>query len=112
LKDKYYKEKRKLQESLICNAYITFRDIQARNKALQVYTMFPLKRCLVRFGCMDKAMRLQDKGVYTLTHSVDPGIIIWENTGGPMKHKVKMWLEIYSVAFIIFLVTFIGFWGI
>jgi hypothetical protein len=34
LKDKYYKEKMKLQESRICNAYITFRDIQARNKAL------------------------------------------------------------------------------
>ena len=57
-------------------------------------------------------MRLKGKGVYRLTHSVDPTIITWENTGAPIKHKIKMWFEIYSVAFLIFLITFAGFWAI
>jgi hypothetical protein len=112
LKDKYYKEKMKREEPHIYNAYITFRDIQARNKALHIYNMFPLKRLLVKCGCIEKKLRLNNKGVYTLTHSVDPNIIIWENTGAPFKHKCKMFLEIYSVAFLIFVITFIGFWAI
>jgi hypothetical protein len=74
--------------------------------------MFPLKRLLVKYGFMDKILRLKDKGVYNFTHSVDPNIIIWENTGVPMKHKLKRFLEIYSFAVIIFLFTFVGFWGI
>jgi hypothetical protein len=61
---------------------------------------------------MEKTMRLKGKGVYKLTHSVDPGIISWENTGAPMKHKLKIWIEIYSYAFLLFLITFIGFWGV
>jgi hypothetical protein len=61
---------------------------------------------------MEKMLRLKDKGVYKFTHSVDPNIIIWENTGAPIKHKLKMFLGIYSVAFIIFIFTFAGFWGI
>jgi len=57
-------------------------------------------------------MRLKNKGVYKFSHSVDPGIISWENTGAPFKQKFKLWLEIYSVAFGLFLITFIGFWGV
>jgi hypothetical protein len=74
--------------------------------------MFPLRRLLTHYGCLNKEMRLMDKGVYRLTHSVDPSIIIWENTGAPLRHKVKIWLEIYSVAILTFIVTFVGFWGI
>ena len=47
LKDKYYKEKLKREEPYIYNAYITFRDIQARNKALYLYDMFFMKRWMV-----------------------------------------------------------------
>jgi len=72
LKDKYYKEKLKREEPYIYNAYITFRDIQARNKALYLYDMFFMKRWMVQCGCIEKAMRLKGKGVYKLTHSVDP----------------------------------------
>lgn len=72
LKDKYYKEKLKREEPYIYNAYITFRDIQARNKALYLYDMNFMKRMLVQCGCIEKAMRLKGKGVYKLSHSVDP----------------------------------------
>jgi hypothetical protein len=61
---------------------------------------------------MDKLLRLKDKGIYRFTHSADPQIIIWENTGAPLKHKIKMFIEIYSIAAIIFLITFAGFWAI
>ena len=74
--------------------------------------MFPFKRLLVHCGCLDKILRLKDKGVYRLTHSVDPAIISWENTGAPYSHKLKMFLKIYSVAFFIFVLSFAGFWGI
>jgi hypothetical protein len=52
LKDKYYKSKSKADNGpSILNAQITFRDIQARNKAIEIYNMNFLSRCCVRFGC-------------------------------------------------------------
>jgi hypothetical protein len=78
------------------------------------------KRCCVRYGCYEKNLRLLSKtiysmnhsNVYSITHSVDPTIILWENVGEPLKQKVYRCCKSYSVIIIIFGVTFFGFWAI
>jgi hypothetical protein len=70
------------------------------------------KRCCVRCGLYLKDLRLLNKGVYNISHSVDPSIILWENVGEPFKSKVQRCFKAYSVSVIIFAVTFFGFWAI
>lgn len=85
-KDKYYKSKSKADNGpSILNAQVTFRDIQARNKVIAIYNMNPLKRLCVSCGCYEPKLRLLNKGVYSVSHSVDPTIILWENVGVPLK---------------------------
>ena len=38
LKERYYEIRREEWKPVILNAYITFRDIQARNKAIEVFS--------------------------------------------------------------------------
>jgi hypothetical protein len=62
LKEKYYEVRREEWEPKILNAYITFRDIQARNKALEVFNR--------RIHTVD--MKLLEEGQYSMSPAVDP----------------------------------------
>jgi hypothetical protein len=61
---------------------VTFRDIQARNKALEILGTTPLKSL---FGkkLVPKELRLLETGIYKAAPAMDPSTILWENLGTP-----------------------------
>jgi hypothetical protein len=93
LKEQYFKVKAKGIEPRIINAFVTFRDIQARNKLIEIYNTGFIVRFLVqRFSLCRKIyqnMLLLDKGLYKVECACDPETVLWENLGTPLLSKIK-----------------------
>jgi hypothetical protein len=86
---------------LALNAYVTFRDIQARNKALEVFQ-----------DSASKDMRLLGKGVYKVAPAMDPETVLWENLGTPKAFKIKRVAATIAFCVSIFALSLAGIWGI
>lgn len=96
---------------------MTFRDIQSRNKLLELYHMGPIRRFFINMcSCIsDKLytnMKLLNKGFYAIEGAVDPETILWENLGTPASKKaIRVTLNLFVIV-LVFLVSFFGLWGI
>jgi hypothetical protein len=104
-------------EPKIINAYVTFRDIQARNKLLELYEMGSIRRFFINLcSCVsDKLypkMKLLNKGFYAIEGAVDPETILWENLGTPAIKKAKRFTLNFFVIIAVFAISFFGLWGI
>lgn len=70
-------------EPEIKNAFITFRSMEGKHRALQAfYTPTATRVCAENFCCMDtlfKARKLLRKGHLSFEETVDPANVVWEN---------------------------------
>jgi hypothetical protein len=117
LKEQYYEVKQSGIKPKIINAYVTFRDIQARNKMLELYHMGPIRRFFINLcTCFsDKLypnMKLLNKGFYAVEGAVDPETILWENLGTPVAKKASRWTANLMVIIFVLAASYFGLWGI
>ncbi len=94
------------------NAYVTFRSMEGKERALQAYNISSLQKlCASYCCCLDfyfKKKKLLQKGYLSVQETTDPKIIIWENLA---VKNLKNFL-IGSQTFMIgFMILFVGFWG-
>lgn len=111
LKKEYYNIKHQNWEPLILNAYVTFRDIQARNKALEIFSQSPIKKYLGK-SFYPESMKLLGTGIYNVSPAMDPETILWENLGTPPRTKFLRAISTLAFCISVFAVSFIGIWGI
>ena len=112
-KQEYYKIRQQNWDPVILNAYVTFRDIQARNKALEMFNRGKLRGMLARnFKFFDKLypqdLRLDETAIVQVQPAVDPETIMWENLGTPMPIKRKRIMDSTIFTISVFLLSFIG----
>mmetsp|Transcript_1146 Transcript_1146/g.2100 ORF Transcript_1146/g.2100 Transcript_1146/m.2100 type:complete len:700 (+) Transcript_1146:1456-3555(+) len=94
LKDTYYHEKVEITPRLR-NAYVTFRSMEGKQRALQAYYPSRFHRIFTEVFCnmsqMFKKKKLNMKGFYKLGEAFQPENIIWENIGVPLNSKLWRW---------------------
>ena len=111
-----YLADRRSSTSNIRNAYLTFRSLHAKNKAIEVFNISASKRwCAENAWCLDsifKNKKLLKSGLPVLTEAHDPEIITWEHLGTPVKEKYKKWALVAVIVMLYLLTSFFGIWGI
>jgi hypothetical protein len=84
LNDSYYEDK-KAASGEVVNAYVMFRSMEGKNRAIKAYDIHCCQRICVSFCCclsqFFKKKQLIRKGFLTVESPVDPQIIVWENLG-------------------------------
>lgn len=92
-KKEYYKIRQENWDPIILNAYVTFRDIQARNKAVELFSRNPVRKFLAKTSkCLSKIYPddykiSEHKACLSAQAAVDPETIVWENLGTPAPIK-------------------------
>ena len=84
-KELYIKARQKSKEG-VCNAYITFKSLEGKEKAISAYDINRVQRFaaerLCGLGAMFSNKKLLHTGFPVITDTVDPENIAWENLGG------------------------------
>ena len=109
-KEAYYKERESAQFEVV-NAYITFRSIEARDRALQAFSTALLPRVLVEIFCclgkLFKKRKILRTHYPRLQDAEEPQCIIWENLNVSMfRHAGLFALEVVTMLTLL-LLTFI-----
>lgn len=90
LVDLYYAEKTTLKPE-ITNAYVTFRSMESKGRAIQGYDLNWVQRMVATKCCgLDqffKKKRLVQEGDMKIKDVVDPQTVIWENVGVSVLQK-------------------------
>lgn len=88
--DLYYEEKQTL-DPVVMNAYVTFRSMEGKKRAISAYNIGIVSRVIISYCCcLDsffKKKKLIQKGYLTVNETVDPQIIAWENLGHSFGRK-------------------------
>ena len=92
LKEQYYRVRN--MEPEVINAYVTFRDIQSRNKAIG-----------------RKDVKIEGKAV-RIESSVDPETILWENLGMPKGKRIRRIGLTIGLTALVMGISFFGIWSI
>lgn len=113
-KKEYYKIRQENWDPIILNAYVTFRDIQARNKAVELFSRNPVRKFLAKTSkCLSKIYPddykiSEHKACLSAQAAVDPETIVWENLGTPAPIKRKRAWDATTFTISVFLTSFIG----
>lgn len=92
---------------------MTFRDIQARDKALEMFNRGKLRKLLARkFKAFDKFyppdLKLDKTAILQVEPAVDPETISWENLGTPWPIKRRRFIDSTLFTISVFLLSFVG----
>ena len=109
-KEAYYNERESAKFEVV-NAYITFRSIEARDRAVQAFSISTVPRILVEvFCCMSKIFKkrkIKRKFYPCLQAAQEPQCIIWENLNVSIfRHLGLIFAELVIMAVLLF-ITFI-----
>mmetsp|Transcript_42256 Transcript_42256/g.64782 ORF Transcript_42256/g.64782 Transcript_42256/m.64782 type:complete len:186 (-) Transcript_42256:1859-2416(-) len=112
-KDTYYRAKLRVEPDLK-NMYITFRSMEARERALQAYSPSPFRRLFAELCCclgqMFLKKKLLRKWFYKMSPAVSPETIVWENLGVPLGAKIAKWAKALFFVVFWFAVSLYGLW--
>lgn len=96
----------------IKNAYVTFRSMEGKQRAMQAYETGTAARLFAEYICCMKSVfqkkKLLKKGYYSIRDTVEPETIIWENLGVPASSKFFRWVGALSLAAVLFAISFAG----
>ena len=99
-------------ELKVVNAYITFRSMEGKDRAVQAYNISMLPRKFVElFCCMSvffKKRKILKKSYPYVEAAHDPATIIWENLNVSMARTLLVYVIELMVAALLLLITFIG----
>ena len=98
------------------NAYITFKSLEGKEKALEAFDINRVQRFAAEkvcgLGAMFSNKKLLHTGFPTIVDTVDPENITWENLGFQRSARLKKWAGITLIGSIFFVGSFLGIWSI
>lgn len=111
MNDLYYEEKSKLKAE-IRNAYVTFRSMESKGRAIKGYDLNWVQRRVATKCCgLDyffKKKRLIQEGDMKVRDVVDPQIVLWENVGVSDAQKIEHRILTIVTMIICLAISYIG----
>lgn len=112
-KDAYYFDKLNSVPH-VKNAYVTFRSMEGKHRALQAWETPDSLRVFVEYICCMKSVfkkkKLLSKGYPHIRETANPEAIVWENLGQKRSTRVFVKLAVLLIAAAILACTFFVMW--
>lgn len=113
-KNRYYQDRINTVPT-ISSAYVTFRSMEGKERAMQAYETGRVIRWIAEYVCcmgsLFKKKKLLQKGYLRMKEAHDPEILIWENTGQSFWRKFFIGLTYLFFACVFIALGFSTFWG-
>mmetsp|Transcript_14014 Transcript_14014/g.23808 ORF Transcript_14014/g.23808 Transcript_14014/m.23808 type:complete len:888 (-) Transcript_14014:196-2859(-) len=114
-KDTYYRDKENFKPK-IRNAYVTFRSMEGKQRAVQAYTANIFSRIFTELCCcmpaVFKKKKLLKKGYYNVDEPGDPDNIIWEHLGVPFCSKFVRYVFAFLCSLVWFALSYAILWAL
>ena len=113
IKDAYFKD-RKMITPRILTAYVTFRSMEGRERAMEAFNPPFWSRFFVEYLCcmpnIFAKKKLLDSGFYEIEDPGDPSNIVWENLGLSFFFKAFRFISAFIFACVFFTGCFYMIW--